>query len=293
MNRKRFLEGLLARKRAGLFGAGYRYFIEPALKLHVRKWHIRRDDWALPSLRIAVVSDLHVGEPFVGLSRVKQIARRTNAISPDLILLPGDFARGHKFETRSIGIEELAPILANLKAPLGVYAVLGNHDWWEDREAQRRECGPNMVAEALEHSGIPVLSNSATKPEGAGFWLAGLEDQRALRRGLRQTQGLDDLPATMAQITDNAPVIMMAHEPDIFPDLPDQVALTVSGHTHGGQIRLFGRAPVVPSRYGERYAYGHVRENGRDLVVSGGIGCSVLPIRFGVTPEITVVELSA
>ena len=88
-------------------------------------------------------------------------------------------------------------------------------------------------------------------------------------------------------------VVMMAHEPDIFPKIPERVALTLSGHTHGGQVRLFGWSPMVPSRFGNRYAYGHVCEGGRDLVVSGGIGCSILPVRFGVTPEITVIELSA
>ena len=104
---------------------------------------------------------------------------------------------------------------------------------------------------------------------------------------------MDDLPGTLAQIAeDGTPVILMAHEPDIFPEVPERVALTLSGHTHGGQVRLFGWSPIVPSRYGNRYAYGHVREGARDLVVSGGIGCSILPVRFGVVPEITVIELS-
>ena len=85
---------------------------------------------------------------------------------------------------------------------------------------------------------------------------------------------------------------MLAHEPDIFPQVSDRVALTLSGHTHGGQIRLFGWTPVVPSRFGSRFAYGHVHEKGRDLVVSGGLGCSIIPVRIGSVPEITVVELS-
>jgi predicted MPP superfamily phosphohydrolase len=123
------------------------------------------------------------------------------------------------------------------------------------------------------------------------FWLAGLEDQLALLRKDKGIVGLDDLPATLAQVTDGAPVILLAHEPDIFPKVPARVALTLSGHTHGGQFRLFGWSPVVPSRYGNRYAYGHVHEKGRSLVVSGGIGCSILPVRFGVPPEITLVEL--
>ena len=87
--------------------------------------------------------------------------------------------------------------------------------------------------------------------------------------------GLDDLPGALAQIGDKAPVILLAHEPDIFPSVPDRVALTICGHTHGGQIALPLLGPLyVPSRYGTRYAYGHVRENGRDLIVSAGLGMS-------------------
>lgn len=143
---------------------------------------------------------------------------------------------------------------------------------------------------ALEAAGIPVLSNNSVQRDG--FWLAGLEDQQALLRGRQGIVGLDDLPGTLAQVPEDAPLILLAHEPDIFPNVPDRVALTLSGHTHGGQVRLFGWSPVVPSRFGNRYAWGHVREKGRDLVVSGGIGCSIAPVRFGVPPEITVVELS-
>ena len=94
-------------------------------------------------------------------------------------------------------------------------------------------------------------------------------------------------------MTDDAPVILMAHEPDIFPHVPDRVALTVSGHTHGGQIRMLGYAPVVPSRFGNRYVYGHIVEQKRHLIVSAGLGCSGLPVRFGATPEIVMIELAA
>ncbi|WP_412550293.1 metallophosphoesterase [Shimia sp. MIT910701] len=138
-----------------------------------------------------------------------------------------------------------------------------------------------------------MLSNQALKIERHGVWLAGLEDQIAIRRN-GKWQGLDDLPGTLSQIADDgAPVVMMAHEPDIFSEMPNRVSLTVSGHTHGGQVRLFGWSPIVPSRHGNRFAYGHVREHGRDLVVSGGIGCSIMPVRFGVVPEITVIEVSS
>ncbi len=95
----------------------------------------------------------------------------------------------------------------------------------------------------------------------------------------------------MEQITDDAPVVLMAHEPDIFPEVPARVALTVAGHTHGGQVRLAGYAPYVPSKYGRRYVYGHIVEEGRNLVVSGGLGCSGVPLRFGSPPEIVLVEI--
>jgi predicted MPP superfamily phosphohydrolase len=103
--------------------------------------------------------------------------------------------------------------------------------------------------------------------------------------------GTDDLPRTLAQVSDEAPVILMAHEPDIFPKVPDRVSLTISGHTHGGQVRIFGYAPVVPSRFGNRYVYGHKIERDRHLIVSGGLGCSSLPVRLGSPPEIVMIEL--
>ena len=91
---------------------------------------------------------------------------------------------------------------------------------------------------------------------------------------------------------DGDPVILLAHEPDIMLRVPERVSLVLSGHTHGGQVRLFGWSPVVPSRYGNRYAYGHVREQ-CDLIVSGGLGCSIIPVRFGMPPEIVLVSITA
>ena len=116
---------------------------------------------------------------------------------------------------------------------------------------------------------------------------------RAKRKGFAAYHGLDDLAGTLAQATDDAPIVLMAHEPDIFPDVPDRVALTVCGHTHGGQVRILGYAPYVPSKFGARYIYGHIVEDGRNLIVSGGLGCSGLPVRFGAPPEIVMIELGA
>ncbi|MEM7721210.1 MAG: metallophosphoesterase [Pseudomonadota bacterium] len=294
MNRRGFLRGLLAVTLVGLFSSAYGFFIEPALRLHVRRWRISRNDWTAPPLRIVVVGDFHMGEPWVGPRRIRQIVRRINALGADLVLLTGDFAPSHPFMTAPVRIEDMAPLFGALEATHGVYAVLGNHDWWDDPEAQRRGGLPNRYADELTAQGIRVLSNEAFKLDQAGIWLAGLEDQFALKRPEGLPDGLDDLPGTLAQIEDDgAPVVMMAHEPDIFTRMPDRVGLTVSGHTHGGQVRLFGWSPIVPSEHGNRFAYGHVRERGRDLVVTGGIGCSTIPVRFGVVPEITLIEIGA
>ncbi len=152
----------------------------------------------------------------------------------------------------------------------------------------------------LERVGIPVYENDATRlvKDGRRFWLAGLGDQLAFIRGRRKGGrrkflGVDDLDGTLAKITDRSPVILLAHEPDIFPRVPHRVSLTLSGHTHGGQVRVLGFSPMVPSRFGNRYAYGHIVEDNRHLIVSGGLGCSILPVRLGVPPEIVMVDVAA
>jgi predicted MPP superfamily phosphohydrolase len=127
---------------------------------------------------------------------------------------------------------------------------------------------------------------------GARFWLAGIGDQLAVPLGQGRFRGVDDLPATMARIASDDPVILMVHEPDIFTKVPDRVSLTLAGHTHGGQMRVpFLWPAFVPSQYGARFAYGHIVEGGRDLIVSGGLGTSIVPLRIGVPPEIVRVEL--
>nr|WP_320409774.1 metallophosphoesterase [Bosea sp. Root483D1] len=247
-------------------------------------------------LRLAVIADLHVGGPHMPVSRVRQIVEQTNALKPDLTLLLGDFVASRARRPSDPAPAEWAAELASLEASAGRFAILGNHDWWQDERAQKELSGPTQSGIALEQAGIPVLENRALRLEtSAGpLWIAGLGDQEAfvLRRRPRGFRyGVDDLPATLAMVDDDAPLILMAHEPDIFAKAPARVGLTLSGHTHAGQVRLFGWSPIVPSRYGNRYAYGPVRENGRDLVVSAGLGTSKLPIRLGAPPEIVLIEL--
>jgi predicted MPP superfamily phosphohydrolase len=229
--------------------------------------------------------------------RIMQICDRANALEADVILLLGDYVSGMNLVTGFVHSSAWSKAMAGLRAPLGVHAVMGNHDYWEDLTFQRDQTAEPFAKAALEGIGIPVHINRAVRldKDGHGFWLAGLGDQVALRPGKRFNrggwQGLDDLPATLMQVTDDVPVILLAHEPDIFPDVPERVSLTISGHTHGGQINIFGWKPVVPSRFGARYAGGHVEERGRHLVVSRGLGCSIVPVRFMSRPEIVLLEL--
>jgi uncharacterized protein len=298
LTRRRVLKGLGATLAAGIGMTGYAFGIEPRFRLVTTRYRVLPPQWPRSlKLKLALITDLHAGEPFMPPARIAEIVARANAEQPDLILLLGDFVKGHNWETRMIPAAEWAQILAGLKAPLGVHAVLGNHDWWDDRAVQRLGRGPTEAHRAFAANGIPVYDNTAVRLTKAGqpFWLAGLGDQLALLPGFgsgrRRVVGVDDLPATLAQITDAAPVILMAHEPDIFPRVPARVALTVSGHTHGGQVRVFGYAPMVPSRFGNRFGYGHVVEDNRHLVVSGGLGCSIMPVRFGVPPEVVIIDV--
>jgi len=264
------------------------FWLEPAsitvrhVRLEIPSWHVEHRD-----MKIAVLTDLHVGSPHMGLDKLRRIVEHTNDEHPDLVLLLGDYVIGGRKDEDGerggvvggtfIQPEPIAAELKRLRAPLGVFAVLGNHDWWFDGE---------RVGAALKGAGITVLENQAMRIEsnGQGFWLVGVADLWT-----RQP----DIAGALGQVNGDDPVILLTHNPDIFPDVPPRVSLTLAGHTHGGQVNLplVGR-PVVPSKFGQRYAMGHVVEQGRHLFVSGGIGTSIVPVRFRVPPEIIVLTLN-
>jgi predicted MPP superfamily phosphohydrolase len=255
-------------------------FVEPA-QLVVRESTIAPPGWprALDGLRIALLSDLHVGSPRNGIAHLREVVERTNDERPDLVLLAGDFVIHGVIGGRFVPPEEFAPELAKLRAPLGTFAVLGNHDWW---------LSARRVREALEANGIPVIDDRVARlapadRAGAAFWLAGVSDF---------WEGLHDLDGALAQVEDDAPVLVLTHNPDLFPEIPARVALTLAGHTHGGQVAVPGLGrPVVPSQYGQRYALGHVVEDGRHLFVTPGVGTSILPVRLGTPPEVSMLVL--
>ena len=258
---------------AGAGLAAYAGWVEPR-RLVVRELELTLPRWpaSLAGLRAGVMSDLHAGVPHVKLDAIRRAVDELNAREPDVHLLLGDYLDASQPWRRRIAPERVAEELARLRSPRGTVAVIGNHDW--------RNSGDRMWR-ALEAVGITVLEDRAVKRDG--FWVAGLADLRHRRPDIGRA--LRDVPA-------GAPVLMLSHDPDLFPGVPTRVSLTLSGHTHGGQVAIpFLRRPMLPSYYGERYARGHIVEHGRHLLVTSGIGTSGLPLRFLAPPEVYVLTL--
>jgi uncharacterized protein len=253
------------------------FLIEPN-RLVVNYSTIQIRDWPkeISGLRIAVIGDIHVGAPFIDDEKLRLLVERTNQQQPDLVVLPGDFMSQNTWHGHRVAPEITANHLKYLQAPLGVYAVLGNHDWWDNGDEVRR---------SLEQIGIRVLENdvSEVKRGGTSLWLAGLSDIWT-----RPQQ----VPETLAKIPSGSVIIALTHNPDVFQNLPRTVPLMLAAHTHGGQVKLpLIGTPIVPSRFGQRYSAGHVFENDHHLFVTTGIGTSILPVRFRVPPEIVILTI--
>jgi predicted MPP superfamily phosphohydrolase len=275
----------------------YAFAVEPGLMLEVTRYNVIPAAWPADiTLKIAVIADIHACEPWMSAARIREIAEVANALDPDLTVLLGDFSGGHKFVTGPVMPDQWAEALSILRAPLGVFSVLGNHDWWHGPLPGMKPDGAEGVRRGLRQAGIRLLENDAVRLtfNGQPFWLLGLADQMAwwsFRTGARK--GADDLAGTLRQVKDNAPAILLAHEPYIFPKVPDRVALTLCGHTHGGQVNLPFIGPVIAEeRFGPKLVYGHSNEGPRHIVVSAGLGTSIVPVRFMRPPEVVEVTVS-
>jgi len=253
------------------------FVVEPD-RLVVRPVTLNLPRWpaGIGELKLVALSDLHAGAPHIDAEKLEELIAAVNAQNPDVIVLLGDFVisgvPGGEYTEPAMAVGKLA----GLRARHGVFAVLGNHDWTED--------GPGVMR-ALQDAGIRVLENEAVvvNHNGQNFWLVGLADL---------WMRWPDVTGSLTKVTDDGPVIVLTHNPDVFPTIPARVALTLAGHTHGGQVNLplLGRL-VVPSQYGARYAIGHITEDDRHLYVTPGIGTSILPVRFLVPPEISVLTI--
>ena len=280
----------------GIGGLGtYAVGVEPMFMLDVTDYRMSPPGWpADHELRISVIADIHACEPFMDAQRVHAICNMSNAMQPDIVLLLGDYNGGHNYVTRAVMPDEWGAALATLRAPLGVFGILGNHDWWHGPIPRMRGDQGESVRTALRAANVHILENDAIRltHQGRPFWLAGIASQIALRISRGVFRGVDDLPGTMRKITDSAPVILMVHEPMIFDAVPERVSLTLCGHTHGGQMSLpIIGSPFADSRFGSRHVYGHVVENNRHMVISAGLGASIAPVRIGRPPEVVRITL--
>lgn len=237
----------------------------------------------LVGLRVLQMTDIHHG-PWTSEDYIHKLVRLANAQSPDVVVLTGDYVH-HSPEY----IGPVVKILDELKPTIGTLAVLGNHDWWENAPATQRAFASTTITLIDNDRRFITPARGLSAEASEGLCIAGIGD-------LWEDQ--QDFAAAFRDVPADAPTLLLSHNPDAATDLQDElkqhrVDLMLSGHTHGGQIRLpFMGTPIVPSAYGQKYAYGFVEGPGCRVYVSSGTGTTVLPIRFGVRPEIVVFELA-
>jgi len=295
VTRRRLLTGLGAFAATAGF-AGYATAFEAGWELALTSYALTPPRWpAGLDLKISVIADIHACYPWMSEERVGAIVDLANAQRPDLTVLLGDFVCTHRFVSGYVPPGAWAEQLARLQAPLGVYSILGNHDWWSAAIPTDPPDGSRSVRRALAEARIPLLENQSIQlaRNGRPFWLIGLGDQLA-RNGRRLgLHGVDDLAGALREVDDDAPAILLAHEPYVFPRVPERIALTLCGHTHGGQINLpLLGSPFVRSPRGQKpYVYGVYSEGARQLVVSGGLGTSLAPVRILRPPEVVTLDL--
>lgn len=258
----------------GLAGLGWCYLAAVQTPV-VRQVKVNLQGWPAGARRVraVLISDIHVAGPDMPPTRVERIVDQINALGPDLVLIAGDFLSRKRAATRYYSMAEALRPLGRLKAPLGSFAVLGNHDHWDDAKGAKA---------ALAAAGVRLLENEAV---AAGpLALGGLDDDITSRT---------DLPRTLArQRALRGARIMLSHSPDPFAKLPSDVGLMLAGHTHCGQIAPPLVGPIwTMSRHGKRYACGLVREGDKLLVVTAGLGTSGLPFRLGAVPDMWLLDL--
>ena len=271
------IEWLVPAGIAALGLGGYATFIEPRRSVLL---HYRLLTRALPKsdrpIRLGIMSDIHAAWPHMRRSRIEALVREMLAEAPDLLLLPGDFVTMGCLGARSLSPRVIAEALAPLAGFAPTLAVLGNHDWKYD--------GPG-IARALRDVGIDVLQNEARVIElGSGaLQIAGV-DCLMSRRG--------DVARTFATADPGLPTILMSHIPDAVTKVEGRAFLTVAGHTHGGQIRLPLRGPIIKAtRLPRSLARGLHPYGAGHLLVTSGLGTATLPIRLGVVPEQLILEI--
>jgi predicted MPP superfamily phosphohydrolase len=281
---------------ATLSVSGYATAYETGSALTLANYAPRLPNWPEDlELTIAVIADIHACYPWMSEERVGDIVDLANAQKPDLTVLLGDYVCTHRLVSGYVPPGAWAEQLARLEAPLGVYAILGNHDWWSAAIPTEPPDNSRSVRRALAEAGVPLLENQSMRlsKRGRPFWLTGLGDLLAHVPNPRHGHGAADLPAAMREIDNDAPAILLVHEPYFFPWVPDRIALTLAGHMHGGQVNLPIIGPPVSllKRRSGKYIYGEYALGEKRMIVSGGLGTSLAPVRILRPPEVVMVKL--
>lgn len=259
----------------------YAYFVEPRILL-VNKYTLAVPHWSkeLNGFKIVAISDLHGGSNTITEEKLRYVAELANQQEPDIIFLLGDYvAQSHGRSGKDLRMPAsiVADNLGGLKAKYGVFAVIGNHDWWYDEKVVRSE---------LERVGIRVLENEAASFDANGqkVWILGIEDFWKRYKV--------DIIRPLAEIEPKENIIGITHNPDSFDRTPDSLSILIAGHTHGGQVYLPFYGPPIPVAKKE-YTWGHVSREGRQMFVTKGVGTSGPGIRFCAVPEILVLTLES
>ena len=285
--RRRFLgrAGLAVLGGGACLGA-YSVLVEPR-RLLVRRLDLplRGLPRGLEGLKVVHLTDLHLGW-YTPASFLEQVVEQANALEPDLVLLTGDYVHGApEF------VAQVCALLGRLRGRAGVVGVMGNHDHWVGADVSRaglRGAGIRLLENG--HIWLGVGGLSGARPAGGGLCLAGLEDP---------WEGRPDLEVALRGVPGDDPRLVLCHNPDFAESASarasggvSRVDLMLCGHTHGGQVRLpLLGTPIVPSRYGDRYARGMVKGPAFPVHVSAGVGTTILPVRLGVPPEMTLFTL--
>ena len=242
-------------------------------EISLRRWPAHLDGFT-----IAVLSDFHY-DPYFSVHPLRSAIGMVNALRPELIVLTGDFVSKPLFgddEEGASAVEPCSQLLRQLRAPFGLWAVLGNHDVFTD---------PDRIISTLVNVGIQVLSNQSVPIErdGARFWLAGVDDV------LGRTADLD---AALHIVPRDEAAVLLAHEPDYADEVARHpVDLQLSGHSHGGQVRIPFMPPLYLPDLGQKYVWGLYKIGGLTLYTNPGIGTVRIPVRLNCPPEITLLTL--
>lgn len=290
MNRRDFLKYSLRGMIVAGLGKGFHNTLSGQVELVQMPVKIKNLPASLHGLKIGLLTDLH-GSLIMSSEAIQHAGRLLMAENPDLIVMTGDYISGStKFLAGSIGqfnhkyLEKCVDALSHLNAPLGIYGVLGNHDFWSGPESV------DAICEAFTRQiGMVWLRNRSVELHkgGSPFHLLGVDDY---------WEGSCSLAGACKGLAADTVRILLSHNPDINDDIElsrERIDLVLSGHTHGGQVVVpFLGQPIMPSKFGQKYRAGLVRDGDRQTYVSRGVGCLLAPIRLNCPPEVTVLTVT-